>query len=342
MPRVRLLYELVHPSDSRSSLTARYAAMLDQIEYGDRHGFSYVRLHEHHGVENNYLSSPVAVAAAVAARTRTIRIRSLVLVLLYDLVKLAEDIAVVDILSGGRYEVLLGAGYRPEEFEMFGRSMTDQRRRVDEAAIFLRKALRGKPFEHEERMIHVTPSPARRPNPPIMLAGGTEAAARSAARLADGFEPNVPLWWDIYRDERLKLGLHDPGPLPGSGPTFLHITEDPERDWRAIAPRITMMVRNYREWAQNLPRTTTNSFANASAEITFGADPNYQVVTPDQAIAILAHLGSDDKLDLNPMWGGIEPDLAWSSLELLVQRVLPQLPMPTEREVASDPHPLVV
>jgi alkanesulfonate monooxygenase SsuD/methylene tetrahydromethanopterin reductase-like flavin-dependent oxidoreductase (luciferase family) len=337
MPRVRLLYELVHPSDSRASKAERYAAMLDQVEYGDQHGFSYVRFHEHHGAENNYLPSPVVVAAAAAARTRTIRIRSLILVLLYDLVKLAEDIAVVDILSGGRYEVLLGAGYRPEEFAMFGRSMSDKRRRVDDAAIFLRKALRGEPFEHEERTVHVTPSPARRPNPPIMLAGGTEAAARSAARLADGFEPNVPIWWDVYRDERVKLGLDDPGPLPGAGPVFLHVTEDPERDWRAIEPRITMMVRNYRNWAQSLPKTTTNSFANADVELAFGADPNYQVVTPDQAIEILAQLGSDDKLDLNPMWGGIEPDLAWSSLELLVQRVLPHLPAPTERKVASDP-----
>ena len=99
-----------------------YAAALDQCAWADALGFDYVGIGEHHAADDGYLPSPIVFASAAAARTTRIRLRpSVLLAPLYDPIKLAEDLAVLQILSGGRLVVGIGAGYRPVEFEMFGK-----------------------------------------------------------------------------------------------------------------------------------------------------------------------------------------------------------------------------
>src|SRR5687768_3624724 len=114
--------------------------MLDQAEYADRNGIDAIYLTEHHGVPENYLPNPLVAAAAVAARTRHVRIRTMVLVPFHEPVRLAEDIAVVDLLSRGRIDPILAAGYADFEFQMFGKDMADRRRTVDDTVAFLRRA----------------------------------------------------------------------------------------------------------------------------------------------------------------------------------------------------------
>jgi len=94
-----------------------YAAALDQCEWADSLGFDVIGIAEHHATDDGYLPSPLLFAAAAAARTRRIALRpSVLLAPLYDPVKLAEDAAVVQILSQGRLWLGLGSGYRPAEF----------------------------------------------------------------------------------------------------------------------------------------------------------------------------------------------------------------------------------
>ena len=101
-----------------------YAAMLDQAVWAEAHGFDSVGLSEHHGSDDGYCPSPVVMAAAVAGRTSSIRILIAALVLpLYTPVRLAEDLAVLDLASGGRVDLVIGAGYRPEEVAMYGLEM---------------------------------------------------------------------------------------------------------------------------------------------------------------------------------------------------------------------------
>ena len=160
-----------------------YAAALDQCAWADAIGFDCVGLGEHHASEDGYLPSPIAMAGAIAARTRRIGIRPNVLLApLYEPVKLAEDLAVLQILSRGRLEVVIGAGYRPVEFEMFGRRREDRKQLYLNAFEVLRKAWTGRPFEHEGRRIRVTPVPE--PPPKLLLGGSHPAVARRAARIA--------------------------------------------------------------------------------------------------------------------------------------------------------------
>jgi alkanesulfonate monooxygenase SsuD/methylene tetrahydromethanopterin reductase-like flavin-dependent oxidoreductase (luciferase family) len=99
-------------ADARREL---YERALEQSAYVDEHGQDALMLSEHHASDDGYLPSPLIVAAAVAARTRRIPITvSALLVNMYEPLKLAEDISVLDHISGGRVSFTLGLGYRRE------------------------------------------------------------------------------------------------------------------------------------------------------------------------------------------------------------------------------------
>jgi alkanesulfonate monooxygenase SsuD/methylene tetrahydromethanopterin reductase-like flavin-dependent oxidoreductase (luciferase family) len=128
------------PGDERE-MREVYAAGLDAICYADELGFDYVFLTEHHFVADGYSPSIAPLAAAIAARTKRIRISSYVLLLpFHNPLRLAEDIAVVDLISNGRVELGVGTGYRKEEYDGFGLDRAERRTRMDEGCEVLLKA----------------------------------------------------------------------------------------------------------------------------------------------------------------------------------------------------------
>lgn len=299
-----------------------YAAALDQCAWADELGFDTVGLGEHHASDDGYLPSPLVFGAAVAARTRRIRVRpSVLLAPLYEPLKLAEDLAVLQILSGGRLIVGIGAGYRPVEFEMFGQRREERRERYEECIAVLRRAWTGESFEYRGRRVRVTPAPE--PPPPILLGGAHPAVARRAARIADGFFPPQGESWDVYADECRKLGKPDPGPCMKLGPIYWHVTREPDADWERIAPHVSHVVKSYGEW-------TVEAYGRASGPFAKGVDPEalrasgaYQVVTPEQAIALAEKLAPHAVFHLSPLLGGLDPEFAWRGLRAFEEEVWP-------------------
>ncbi len=133
----------------------------------------------------------------------------------HDPIRLAEDAAVVDRISGGRLDLIIANGYVPSEFEMFGVGLSERVARTTEAIETLRQAWTGEPFEHRGRRAQVTPAPHQEGGPKLTLGGSSEAAARRAARIADGFMPSTPDVWEHYA-RRVREGREArPGPAPG-------------------------------------------------------------------------------------------------------------------------------
>ena len=127
---------------------------------------------EHHTMPDGYLPSPLVLATAMASRTRTLRIITAALILpLYDPIRLAEDMAVLDIISGGRVSYILAIGYRPEEFEHHGADFARRGRLVEDQLALLLRAKSGEPFEYEGRRIHVTPTPVTSGGPTVIWGG---------------------------------------------------------------------------------------------------------------------------------------------------------------------------
>ncbi len=210
-----LRFDLRNPDIARTSSADRYEAAIQMAEWADRLGGLSISVSEHHGSPDGYLPSPIPLLGAIAARTTTIRLMIAALIApFYEPLRLAEDLIVLDIVSRGRVDLIVGAGYVHEEFDQFGVAMGDRPRLVTEAVRTLKAAFSGEPFEFRGRTVRLTPAPFRPGGPSIILGGSSEAAARRAARIGDGFIPSSPELWEPYRDEVQRLGRPDPGPRP--------------------------------------------------------------------------------------------------------------------------------
>lgn len=290
---------------------------IEMASYADMRGIDSISLSEHHGSPDGYLPSPLVLAASVAAVTQRCRLRlSALIAPLYDPVRLAEDLAVLDNISSGRITVVLAAGYVPQEFAMFGKSIRNRAQDVETTVDILRKAWTGRSFEYRGVEILVTPRPLQ-PSIPIYLGGSTPAAARRAARIADGFVTHREELYRIYEESAVALG-HAPEPFEAPGPGFVHITRDPAGDWERIGPHALHETNAYGEWAQAAGLVSTYSKVASLSELKrLGS---YAVVTPDECIALAREHG---RLTLHPLMGGLDPALGWSSLRLFCEEVLP-------------------
>ena len=188
----RLRYDMRAP-EMGAPVPALYSAAIEQCAWGDKLGFDTVYLAEHHGADDGYCVSPMILASAIAAVTSQVEIHlSALIAVLHNPLRLAEDLAAVDIISGGRLAITLGIGYRLHEYEMFG---IDKKRRVpllEETIGVLEQAWTGEPFDYKGPTVMVRPTPVRKPRPPIYIGGSTEASAIRAARLGDNYFPAVP------------------------------------------------------------------------------------------------------------------------------------------------------
>jgi alkanesulfonate monooxygenase SsuD/methylene tetrahydromethanopterin reductase-like flavin-dependent oxidoreductase (luciferase family) len=180
-----------YPGDPRSDQDL-YQQALALAEDADAFGLDSVWVSEHHFVDDAYLPSLLPMCAAIAARTRRVRVgTALLLAPLHDPVRLAEDAAVVDLISGGRLVLGLGLGWRAEEFDGLGIPLASRVPRLLAAVEVLRQAWSGDLVRGGRGArypdIPVRPLPAQPGGPPLWVGGLTEPAIRRAGRVADGF-----------------------------------------------------------------------------------------------------------------------------------------------------------
>jgi probable F420-dependent oxidoreductase len=181
------------PPGSDRTFEREYREVLDMVRLAESVGFDSAWVSEHHGAGDGYLPSLLPVLAAFAAATSRLQLGTgVVLTPFHDPLRLAEDAAVVDQLSGGRLILGLGLGWREEEFRMFGQPIGERVPRTTEAIEILRRSWTGDRFSFDGRIhsydrVQVTPRPAREGGIPIYLGGETDRAVRRAGRLADGY-----------------------------------------------------------------------------------------------------------------------------------------------------------
>lgn len=302
-----------------------YAAALDMAAFAEQHGFAAVVVSEHHASDDGYLPSPLVLASAIAGRTSTIPINVAALLLpLYDPVRLAEDMVVLDHVSKGRVSYVVGVGYRPVEYEMLGYDYAHRGTTAAASVDLLRRLWTGEPVEHDGRVVQVRPTPWTAPHPVMFYGGGTPVAARRAARLDLPFFPQSadPRLVETYQAERGRLGLGEGMALaPSGGALNLFVSDDPDATWARIGEHLLHDARVYAEW-QVKAGITSAALDLADSVEALRAGTVYRVVTPDECAAMVRR---GEMVALHPLCGGIAPDVAWESLELIATRVLPQL-----------------
>lgn len=303
-----------------------YAAALEMSAWADEQGFDSIVVSEHHATDDGFLPAPIPMLGALVGRTRRIRLSASALLLpLYDPVKLAEDLAILDLASGGRVAVTAGLGYRPEEYAMFGQDWAGRGKRMDECLDVVLRAWSGEPFEWNGRRVRLTPRPLTQPRPPIWVAGMGRNAARRAARFGLPFQPAVdtPEVLELYRSECARLGVASPLLLPPGSGEMIFLSEDPERSWAQLGPHLLHDARTYASWQPEHQRSAVHSHATDVEALR--REGRYRILTPDECVARARERGPFADFVLFPLCGGTPPELGWESLELFARRVLPQL-----------------
>jgi alkanesulfonate monooxygenase SsuD/methylene tetrahydromethanopterin reductase-like flavin-dependent oxidoreductase (luciferase family) len=194
-----------------------YREILDMAEHGDALGFTGCVASEHHSRDDGYIPSPLVLCATVAARTKTLEASTGVMLLpLWWPIRVAEDCALIDIISNGRFALGVGLGLVPREFDLYGVELSAAVGRLRESIEILRLAWRGEPFSFEGSHFHlrdalVTPAPTR--PVPIWMGGMSDPAIRRAGRLGDAWltDPlhgleTMRTWTALYRQAAADAG----------------------------------------------------------------------------------------------------------------------------------------
>jgi probable F420-dependent oxidoreductase len=330
--RFGLWYDFRNPEPWRQPADRLYREILDQIAWAENNGFDDVWLSEHHFIDDGYLPSILPAAAAIAARTERIRIASGVLLMpFHNPIRLAEDIATVDVISGGRFELGVGIGFKAEEFEGFGMPSKERGKRTDQSLDIVRRALSGETVNFKSDLfefqnVKVTPEPIQKPHPPIWLGGFTPAALRRAVRFGDGFTlPGASReMFDRYVAELKNANRPTDNLRFASGFWFLIVSEDPEKTFSEAAEHVIYQVNNYSAWLQagGLQRLAPHLDGPQALKQT----GLLQVVDPDTAIHMIRDLAQTISITHFYSWTlppGLSPHWAQTHLELFASTVIP-------------------
>lgn len=315
-----------------------YAAAVDMCAWADGRGCLAAVLCEHHGAEDGYLPSPLMLASAIAGRTERLLLSIVAILPFYDPVRLAEDISVLDLVSGGRSSFIFGIGYRPEEYEQFGLTLADRGRLADRNLGLLRALLAGDAVEFEGRRIKVTPTPLTPGGPTLMWGGASLAAARRAGRYGLGLLANgtVAGMREAYEAASRAHG-HQPGPvlLPERDtPTVCFVADDVDRAWDELGPHLLHDVQSYAEWNPDNEVSAGISVAGDVDDLR-ATSTSHRIITVDEAVAWVR---SGAMLNLAPLCGGVPPEIAWPYLKRVADVVLPAAAQ-SPGDTASDAGP---
>ncbi len=330
-------------SPAMESTKAIYDKALDQIAYAEELGFDSVWLAEHHFSNYGFSPNPLLLAVKAAQVTKRVRIGTAVLVLpLWHPVRLAEDIAMVDVLTEGRLEVGIGRGYQIHEFDAFGTDLNESRLMYEESVDILLNAFSCESFSHSGSYYRIPelvtyPKVVQKPHPPIWVAAQNPDSVKSTA--AHGFNlftsgagrpfEMLATVGQAYREAAEKAG-HNVNDLEFSVQNQIYITETDEEALEAA---------EHHRWQYRM----ANHLRSGTLKIEKGVacpdsvkeePPLGDFVkgrtlsgTPDKVIAQIERYRDEvgiTQLNCSFSVGSLEHDKVKKSMRLFAEHVMPQ------------------
>lgn len=181
-------------------VSPEFAHVQSEARLAEALGFTGCYFTEHHQ-QPAIPAAPLTLAAATAAVTSRIQVGTAIIVLpLYHPVHVAEDVATIDRISGGRFVLGVGLGYQAVDFDAFDVPVRQRVSLFEESTEIIRRlwtedrvSFAGKRFRLKD--VHLEPRPVQDPHPPLWLAGGSDDSIKRAARLGDAWitDPIIPL-----------------------------------------------------------------------------------------------------------------------------------------------------
>jgi alkanesulfonate monooxygenase SsuD/methylene tetrahydromethanopterin reductase-like flavin-dependent oxidoreductase (luciferase family) len=239
--RIGVSYDFRNPVNSGLSDAHLYAEILEQVKWLDQIGADMVWFTEHHFVEDGYLPSWVPVAGAMAAVTSHVRFGTDICLMPFNHpIRLAEDLAVLDNISGGRVDIGLGMGYAPHEFRGFGFPPSRRVSLMNEGIEVLQRCFTGERFSYHGKRyqfedVIITPGYVQEGGPPLWLAAMSEAGALRAAHFDTNFLPqglrqrSFDPWVEALESSDRKTSDKRVGIIRS-----ILVTDDKSADWPVI------------------------------------------------------------------------------------------------------------
>ncbi|HZZ50072.1 MAG TPA: LLM class flavin-dependent oxidoreductase [Pseudonocardia sp.] len=314
-----------------------YSQLIEQVVLVEELGFDDVWLTEHHFIPGGYSSSPLMEAAAIAVRTSRIRIGTYVLLMPFaHPVRLAEDVAAVDILSNGRFDLGIGQGYVHAEFDGFAIPRSERAQRMEEGIVLLQRLFEEENVHFEGRFTQVggatlSPKPIQQPGPPVWIGARGEKAIRRAARLGChlmctlGPDP-APMYISALEDEG-----RDPKEFSIAQLRVVYVAETEDQAWEECGPYLKEMINFYApilSQAADVPGDTEFRSFEGTAELRdseFGRST--MIGNPDQVSEKLREFQANfqaSHLAMATQFPGMDPAVANESLKLFAREVMPE------------------
>jgi alkanesulfonate monooxygenase SsuD/methylene tetrahydromethanopterin reductase-like flavin-dependent oxidoreductase (luciferase family) len=321
------------PDDDRSTSDI-YDEMLDLGRAVEDAGLDSLWISEHHFESDGYLSGVAPSLGALAAVTDTVELGPCIaLAPLYDSVRLAEDVATVDQIAGGRATLGLAIGSNPREFEAFGISPDERVERLEDAVGVLRAAWSDGPLAYDPDFHEIDPSVAVTPKPdhdvPIVLGGATKPAVRRAARIGDGWCAPSSLSVEGVRKRVADIErVREVEDVGGEFQVYVlvhGIVDDSREDaWEKMKGGYFYLQRRYEEIfsGESVAKLSEGRKQELKDQAVFG--------TPEQVAEDLGRyadaLGGDVHVILRTYYPGIGTERMATCVERLGNEVLPNLP----------------
>ena len=316
-------FDMRRSPECPDSQEARYRACLDMVRWGDENGITVAGFSEHHNTEDGFLSAPMMMAIAAAQATGNIRLSvSALLLPLHDPIRIAEDIAVLDMVSQGRFMAVAGLGYRECEYQSLGVDWKRRGKIMDEKIEVLLQAWRGEYFSHNGVPTILNPVPARAAQALLCIGGNSAAAARRAARNGLFFAPAIddPELERVYNAACEEHDFSGGAVIFPNEPSLTLISDDPDRDWAHYGKFFLYDALAYGQWRHASRRAYAESYASDLAGLR--TEGKYCFLSPEEAVARIRDKGS---INLSPLCGGMPIEVAWNSLALFAEKVIPAL-----------------
>jgi alkanesulfonate monooxygenase SsuD/methylene tetrahydromethanopterin reductase-like flavin-dependent oxidoreductase (luciferase family) len=322
--QVGLYFDIRARPDLGQDPQRAYGFTLEVCEEADRLGVHQAWFTEHHSWRDGYLPQPLTFASAAAARTKRLRVgTSVVLSPLRQSIQIAEEAAVVDLVSGGRLDLGLSGGYMAQEYELFG--------------VADRFAKRSSFYVNQAREIlelwrsgEATPAPVQDPFP-IWLGVNGPRGARAAGRLGLGILRVLPQYLDEYR-AGLAEGGHPPESARFNGPIQAFLTDDPERDGPTIRQHIAYQWQGYRDGRAAITGVPADRVdpdeIPVSGPLPGGPEIAFLFGTPEQVSEQILTLTAGTPTVGVHFWasvGGMSEEMVMSNVELAATRLVPLL-----------------
>ena len=313
-----------------------YEECIREVKRAEELGATAAWVTDHHFWNDGYLPSSFGMLAALARETKTMTLGSSVILLpLYHPLRVAEDGAFVDLISGGRFILGVGLGYVKHEFEILEADRSKRGKLMDEGIAIIKQAWEtGRVTFHGERWnfddVIVNPRPVQQPRPPMYMGGSSVPAMERVAREADGYwDPGGPTIVEQVQNRyaMLRAALERRG-RSGEGFPFelgpsLVVDEDSDRAWQIAAPAIAFQSNQYLQYGTDPDKPRPPDVTPASLK-----QEDFLVGTPDMVLERLQRLYDAVPYTRVNIWGrlpGLTHEQATRSLELFAERVMPRL-----------------